>query len=325
MGIRRRGTGKNESCLLKTASVFSPCGAIGISQNYIPVESIYSRMGVVRRKGEWRLEKVDDGLYDVTCDETIEARITTSDYEADLFDEGYAVGVPSYEAESPSKAIDLFDEIVADGSPSTVSSSGPAVDSIGSNGGIEFEYSADGTDDNFAEMLEDLPPGGFALVLALTGSIVLYSSSFTVGSPASYLGAGMVLIGIAIFGWAAMLFSTSGASEAWDFLMTADSDEDSNTRSSGSNEESERTPPAPQSLKDELYFERANQQCEWCGERADQPEVHHIEPRSEGGPNEPSNLIVLCPGCHAKADRGGISKTKLRSKVRRLTESSETE
>ncbi|MFP8958140.1 HNH endonuclease [Natrialbaceae archaeon A-CW3] len=70
-----------------------------------------------------------------------------------------------------------------------------------------------------------------------------------------------------------------------------------------------------------MYFERASQKCEWCDERVDHPEVHHIRPRSEGGPNTRSNLIVLCPGCHRKADSGGISQTKLRAKVRRLNDS----
>jgi len=278
-------------------------------------------MGVVRREGEWRLEKVDEGLYDVTYDETVEASIITSDYEPDVFNERYAVGVPSYEADSPSEVRNIFDEIVANGSTSAIGSFGPAVNSNVDNRGTELRYSAGEADENLAEALENLPPGGFALTLSLAGAIVLYSSSFTVGSPAFYLGSGMVMVGVAIFGWAAMLFSTSGASEAWNFLTMVDSDEGSSTTSSESNKESKQTPPAPQSLKDELYFDRADQQCEWCGERVDQPEVHHIEPRSEGGPNKPSNLIVLCPGCHAKADRGGISKTKLRSKVRRLTES----
>ncbi|WP_254763369.1 HNH endonuclease [Natrinema marinum] len=278
-------------------------------------------MGVVRREGEWRLEKVEEGLYDVTYDKTVEANIITSDYEPAVFNDRSAIGVPSYEADSPSEAKDIFDEIVANGSTSAISSFGPAVDSNIENRGAELRYSGGEVDENLADALEDLPPGGFALTLSLTGLIVLYSSSFTVGSPAFYLGSGMVMVGGAIFGWAAVLFSTSGAGEAWDFLTTVDSDEESSTTNSESNGETKRTPPAPQSLKDELYFDRADQQCEWCGERVDQPEVHHIEPRSEGGPNKPSNLIVLCPGCHAKADRGGISKTKLRSKVRRLTES----
>jgi len=33
------------------------------------------------------------------------------------------------------------------------------------------------------------------------------------------------------------------------------------------------------------------------------PEVHHIQPRAEGGSNSVWNLIVLCHGCHGHAGR----------------------
>lgn len=39
--------------------------------------------------------------------------------------------------------------------------------------------------------------------------------------------------------------------------------------------------------------------CRWCGKPGQ--ECHHIHYRSEGGANEPSNLILLCMSCHAKA------------------------
>lgn len=70
-------------------------------------------------------------------------------------------------------------------------------------------------------------------------------------------------------------------------------------------------------MRNDIIFERADQKCEWCGERTDSPEVHHIEQRSEDGSNEYDNLIALCPGCHALADKGGISKTKLEEKTSR--------
>lgn len=80
----------------------------------------------------------------------------------------------------------------------------------------------------------------------------------------------------------------------------------------------EQTPPAPEKLKNDLYFDRANQCCEWCETWVDQPHVHHIKPRREGGPNNRMNLIVLCPNCHTKADRGAISRSKLKAKLRRI-------
>jgi 5-methylcytosine-specific restriction endonuclease McrA len=37
-------------------------------------------------------------------------------------------------------------------------------------------------------------------------------------------------------------------------------------------------------------------------------EIHHIEPFSKVKIHRSSNLIVLCPNCHAEADRGKIDK-----------------
>tara|TARA_Y100001970_G_scaffold292291_1_gene432950 strand:+ start:15 stop:575 length:561 start_codon:yes stop_codon:yes gene_type:complete len=82
----------------------------------------------------------------------------------------------------------------------------------------------------------------------------------------------------------------------------------------------EKTNPTPENLKNELYFERANQHCEWCEEWVDTPEIHHIVPRSEGGKNTTGNLIVLCPNCHRKADHGVLSRSKLEYKLNRKTE-----
>ena len=42
---------------------------------------------------------------------------------------------------------------------------------------------------------------------------------------------------------------------------------------------------------------RDNQQCLVCG-KEHSGQVHHIIPRSQGGTNELSNLIVLCGRCH---------------------------
>jgi len=37
-------------------------------------------------------------------------------------------------------------------------------------------------------------------------------------------------------------------------------------------------------------------------------DLHHIVEVKDGGPNEASNLIVLCPTCHALYTRGNISR-----------------
>ncbi len=42
---------------------------------------------------------------------------------------------------------------------------------------------------------------------------------------------------------------------------------------------------------------RDHRQCQVCG-KEHSAQVHHIIPRSQGGSNELSNLIVLCGRCH---------------------------
>lgn len=271
-------------------------------------------MGVVRREGKWRLEKVNDGLYEITYEKKTKATVTTEEYDPGMFDDRYAIGVPTHDVEAFTDAMDIFGSMSSNEGTSPVA----GLDSLA--GDVELEYDSRTTDESIGENLDELPAGGFALVLLSAGSIVLYSASFTVGSLAFNFGAALAVGGVAIFGWAAVVYKTSGPAEAWKFLTAIEENEDQESVSSESDNGFEKTPPAPQSLKDELFFERAKQSCEWCEERVDQPEVHHIESRSEGGSNERSNLIVLCPGCHAKADRGGISRTKLRAKVRRVTE-----
>lgn len=46
-------------------------------------------------------------------------------------------------------------------------------------------------------------------------------------------------------------------------------------------------------------LERDYYRCHECG-YPEHLEVHHIKPKSEGGNNDPSNLITLCRKCHAK-------------------------
>lgn len=46
--------------------------------------------------------------------------------------------------------------------------------------------------------------------------------------------------------------------------------------------------------------------------RQDNPEVHHITPISEGGPDSFHNLIALCPNCHARYHRGEIDRKAMR-------------
>jgi ATP-dependent DNA helicase RecQ len=51
----------------------------------------------------------------------------------------------------------------------------------------------------------------------------------------------------------------------------------------------------------EAVLRRDNYKCVECGTpcRSAEADVHHLLPRSAGGPDEPSNLVTLCDGCHA--------------------------
>lgn len=42
-------------------------------------------------------------------------------------------------------------------------------------------------------------------------------------------------------------------------------------------------------------------------------DMHHLEYVSEGGPNDATNLLPLCPNCHALHHRGSIPATSLRT------------
>ena len=52
-------------------------------------------------------------------------------------------------------------------------------------------------------------------------------------------------------------------------------------------------------IRDELIIERGSK-CNRCDFNVvGILQIHHIEERSKGGNNDPSNLEILCPNCHA--------------------------
>ena len=112
-------------------------------------------------------------------------------------------------------------------------------------------------------------------------------------------------------------YESDGLNAAVNWLIngTISNSSSSNTQAKSPNP-TEKTPPPSEKLKNELYFDRADQECEWCQKRTDTPEIHHIKPKSEGGPNNQRNLIVLCPDCHRKADGGMMGRSKLKYRVR---------
>lgn len=158
--------------------------------------------------------------------------------------------------------------------------------------------------------VENTPPAGIAVMGVLVAAFLLSSRGLIAERP--LIRWGMIIGSFGLFLGVAALFyqriASEGLSSGIDWVLG--NEQDTVEEESGTNS-TERTQPAPQSLKDDLYFERAEKECEWCETRVDSPDVHHITPRSEGGANRSGNLIVLCPNCHRKADRGIIGRSKL--------------
>lgn len=55
--------------------------------------------------------------------------------------------------------------------------------------------------------------------------------------------------------------------------------------------------PEKNRIKRELR-KRQHGRCAICEEKSKRLEMHHIKPRSMGGPDKEENLILLCPACH---------------------------
>ena len=56
--------------------------------------------------------------------------------------------------------------------------------------------------------------------------------------------------------------------------------------------------------------------CPLCDKEADSQ--HHIKPRSEGGSNEPRNLVWLCKACHNNVEGREFTPSLIESERRRL-------
>jgi len=269
-------------------------------------------MGVVRREGNWRLEKQEAGVYQVTYQEQPEMKIVTADYTpSDFTDERSDFTMPVREVQSFSDAEEIFQEMANGRSQS--GASGPNI-GMPQTGSGEIDTSLEPTEDG---EMPDLPPGGFLLVGLIAGGLAIQQGGFDPSSPVTLLGIGLLGLGVIVLGLTYRVYASEGRSAAIEYLISVEEENADETSETETETETEKTPPAPKRMKENIYFERADQECEWCGDRTDSPEVHHIEKRSEGGPNEYDNLIALCPTCHSRADKGGISKTKLRAKVSR--------
>ena len=47
-----------------------------------------------------------------------------------------------------------------------------------------------------------------------------------------------------------------------------------------------------------LVLKRMNAKCSICGWNESTCDIHHIKHKKDGGTNEMSNLIYICPNCH---------------------------
>ena len=56
---------------------------------------------------------------------------------------------------------------------------------------------------------------------------------------------------------------------------------------------------------------RDGNRCVSCGREGVLLHVHHVKPRSEGGSDDPSNLVSVCATCHAKVHGGQLGESKV--------------
>ncbi|MEF8894296.1 HNH endonuclease [Halodesulfurarchaeum sp.] len=223
-----------------------------------------------------------------------------------------------YEITYQEKVEGLFEEKAHGGAPSSFGlGAGNQMEPINTNldqgAGSELTAAGEGLED------VDAPPGVIAIALVIVGGAILVTQGWQPTTTVFLVGAVMAFVGLLILAWGVLVGKSSGWDTTTELLFESE-DSNSSSGKSSSDSDVETTPPAPESTKNTLIYERAIQRCERCGDRSDHLEVHHIEPRSEGGSNKPSNLIVLCPNHHRQADKGGFSKTKLKAKVSRLPE-----
>lgn len=261
-------------------------------------------MGVVRRDGDWRLERRQEGVYEMTFRREPRMKVLTSEAPARVRRDDASETVPVRTVSTVSDAEELFEE-KAHGPPPRGTSYLKTRRST--NGGVPEPVDADREAD-----LEEVPPLGVGIAFLLAGGLILYSQQGGGNSLVGLLGVGFALTGVLPFAFGIYRLVEDARQSARGLLVTGDGDGDRS-----STDDAEETPPAPEELKDRLVSDRAGQHCEWCDERDDHLQVHHIEPRREGGPNESDNLIVLCPNCRENADRGAISRSKLKATVDR--------
>lgn len=208
-------------------------------------------MGVVRREGDWRLEKRDEGVYEVTYRKSVEMKVHTPDYQPGVTEIPAVDVVPVREASGYAEVEELFEERARGGPPDDVGtpasgtggsrpadrarsagsdrapSSASAPTASSASGGATSAGSGVSSSTgpalglgtgSVADAFGRLPPGGFALVALLVGAVFVFTAGSALGSAGLLFGALLSLGGVAVFGWAAVLYRTRGPAAARAFL-----------------------------------------------------------------------------------------------------------
>lgn len=263
-------------------------------------------MATRRREGDWRLEERGEGIYEITLGEEPRLRLRTTD--APLRErEGQRPGpVPVRTVPSVAEVDRLF-EALARGAPPAAEERAASETSMG--GSPTGRVGSAGDLDPSA-----LPPLGTSAVLLLGGVLLLAFSRYDGNVYALVLGAGFATVGVAIVAHAVFLAGADDWRAAWRFLVAADEDGGSAA------DDAARRPAVSGATATELLLERAEHRCEYCDAEPDRLDLHRIVPPGEGGSNEPSNLIALCPACRQAAERDDVPRASLEEAIAGGTE-----
>lgn len=205
-------------------------------------------MGVVRRMGDWRLEKRDAAVYEVTFRDEPQLRVLTPDappYErkTPLFDSVRVEEVRSY-----SEAEGLFEE----------KAHGPPPLGMAYSSEERRKRDADEEDIPWTELPAGLL-GGVFIVLSVIFLYTFIESRNTIGLTIGFV---LGMAGLLPFVYAGYLLREEGWREAFSVLITPVEEIISEGASKGNggnagasaDEAPEKTPPPSQKLKNELFF-----------------------------------------------------------------------
>ncbi|MGZ0746719.1 hypothetical protein [Haloparvum sp. AD34] len=171
-------------------------------------------MGVVRREGDWRLEKVSEGVYEITYDREPQMKVITPDYTPDpLNDERQDLMIDVREVDSKRDAKKLFREVASGGPPTA----GFNLDSTPSTGTGTSPTAGGGE-------LENVPNIAVISVFLFVGGYARYNVGLDLSAPSFLFGLLLVGVSVAATGWAWLLYRTKGIDSMIAFLFATSSD-----------------------------------------------------------------------------------------------------